>query len=993
VKTSSRPRRRPRSEDDDADEEEEEDDNHSVLSGGGPYPDMDQEVEEGERITGDLEGDEDSEDPFFCPHCSSSFPSPSLLKAHIEEEHVLKLLERQLLQYQSMSGMKSQSTNGQQLDIPVDPQQLMATLAAASRGGHPPHHLLQRQQPNQQQRPPSRTSSRSSSGSNPPESPRKSSFDQSGLRGMDIAGFPFPIPGPSPGHDGKGLPIGMFPNPMAPFLFPVLPPGHPGAGAGGQRSPGSSSGPPGNFGIFNPEAYCDICNKEFCNKYFLKTHKANKHGIYTDGVPPPTSSTSSSSSSSTPSVTTISGSGSGGGGGQFNPSAVSAAAAAASAFFPAGLNSSSIGNQGAVPDGPLQQLHQQQLAASMAARIMGTVSNPESWCEICQKEFCNKYFLKKHKQKIHGIEISGGSTSGQPGSSQASNDGSLSDGSGKAPPSPMTPPPPPSSSHSQQPQSTPVNMTTTTATNGESGGSSNRTTLEGLDAFVYCSKFFIGNKGGGNTNSNNVGNQNLPPSSSSPKSSRDQQQHLFELAMSQQPTTKVNGQASHHSITSPPTSLSGNIPNNLPISQSFSSTNTLPPPPPPPQPNTINSPKNYCNICNKELCNKYFMKTHMLKMHGINIDEQPAEAAVSSTIGGVTCDICQKELCSKYFLKVHKQNTHGIYEESGNKESSGGRRGNSSSSQSVRTSQLEQPSWSQQQDSTSNDGQTNDFQRGERSSSDKESSAKGIDPKDTGNRYFSHYTEVCPLCERRFKSIKWLQTHLKNDHMERGQQPPFLDGDHQPQHLQHVQGVPSSLPPGLPPGLLPMFPDPEAALNFVMSASKSGNVPSGIVPNQMLGQQQFLKKERESPKGVDNTNCTSPPVSIAALKWLKSHISSPEEGRPQSTSGQPDEEPNRVKEQQPRESVSPSKNSTINSTSISHPLPTAYAIPQKPTAGPFIMQPFLICSQQSEENSSTGSKDSKSSTLGDTFVPSLVYLPVSKKIVQPVTVAFQLTPA
>ena len=76
------------------------------------------------------------------------------------------------------------------------------------------------------------------------------------------------------------------------------------------------------------------------------------------------------------------------------------------------------------------------------------------------------------------------------------------------------------------------------------------------------------------------------------------------------------------------------------------------------------SRKNYCHICNKELCNKYFMKTHMLKMHGINIDENPAEAAVSSTIGGVTCDICQKELCSKYFLKVHRQNTHGIMDES-----------------------------------------------------------------------------------------------------------------------------------------------------------------------------------------------------------------------------------------------------------------------------------------------------------------------------------------
>ena len=26
--------------------------------------------------------------------------------------------------------------------------------------------------------------------------------------------------------------------------------------------------------------------------------------------------------------------------------------------------------------------------------------------------------------------------------------------------------------------------------------------------------------------------------------------------------------------------------------------------------------RSYCEICKKELCNKYFMKTHMMKMHG-----------------------------------------------------------------------------------------------------------------------------------------------------------------------------------------------------------------------------------------------------------------------------------------------------------------------------------------------------------------------------------------
>ncbi|CAF0986969.1 unnamed protein product [Rotaria sordida] len=32
--------------------------------------------------------------------------------------------------------------------------------------------------------------------------------------------------------------------------------------------------------IFHADAFCAICRKEFCNKYFLKTHLANKHGIF-----------------------------------------------------------------------------------------------------------------------------------------------------------------------------------------------------------------------------------------------------------------------------------------------------------------------------------------------------------------------------------------------------------------------------------------------------------------------------------------------------------------------------------------------------------------------------------------------------------------------------------------------------------------------------------------------------------------------------------------
>ena len=121
--------------------------------------------------------------------------------------------------------------------------------------------------------------------------------------------------------------------------------------------------------------------------------------------------------------------------------------------------------------------------------------------------------------------------------------------------------------------------------------------------------------------------------------------------------------------------------------------------------------RSFCEICNKELCNKYFMKTHMMKMHGINIEN------VNS--GGVTCDICNKDLCSKYFLKIHRQNTHGLVED-------------------IRDiKDLKESTLKERKDG--DDG-----------------------PEDVIS------IEVCPLCQRKFKNIKWLRTHLSQDHGEEG---------------------------------------------------------------------------------------------------------------------------------------------------------------------------------------------------------------------------------
>lgn len=333
---------------------------------------------------------------------------------------------------------------------------------------------------------------------------------------------------------------------------------------------------------------------------------------------------------------------------------------------------------------------------------------------------------------------------------------------------------------------------------------------------------------------------------------------------------------------------------------------------------------NYCTICNKELCNKYFMKTHMLKMHGINLEmeqstapigesEQSTQAPGSLTtnelsqisneqssaqsdgvqsetqkqkttsvlngfagnsMGGVVCDICNKELCSKYFLKVHKQNTHGIVTDQLDAASqslmyplaaqlaaaaaaaaAGGSSGifapslpTSASSMPPTifpnlphimnanipsppipgpTKRLKKPRLASkahigQPVQTSPFGEsdaaiighmgianplttfmcmsalggptgltpalvvdnilrnqhliTGSINSKDRSNTQSTpskgdgksdmASSSAVSSGSSGARYFSHYTEACPMCDRRFKSIKWLKTHMMNDHKQ-----------------------------------------------------------------------------------------------------------------------------------------------------------------------------------------------------------------------------------
>jgi len=77
--------------------------------------------------------------------------------------------------------------------------------------------------------------------------------------------------------------------------------------------------------------------------------------------------------------------------------------------------------------------------------------------------------------------------------------------------------------------------------------------------------------------------------------------------------------------------------------------------------------KNFCDLCKKEVCNKYFLRTHMLKMHNIVIDENKTVIANIDTQekekeGSVTfrCDVCSLDLKSRSELREHKKDIHGI---------------------------------------------------------------------------------------------------------------------------------------------------------------------------------------------------------------------------------------------------------------------------------------------------------------------------------------------
>ena len=245
------------------------------------------------------------------------------------------------------------------------------------------------------------------------------------------------------------------------------------------------------------------------------------------------------------------------------------------------------------PSVDLQRLQSMIMELNSGKQMM---SNKEenTICKVCNKDMENKYFLRAHMMNEHGVLE-------DPSSAAASAEAAAVAAASKdMEQQPRQPPPPP--------------------------------LLNGLDmanAQDFAAKFLQQMQKG-------FGAAGLPPLEGDERSFLERVKSELAAAGAGSPLGPPGGVPSGPLGSPSPTGNKKryeNDPNKKPASLS----------------------RSYCDICKKELCNKYFMKTHMLKMHGINIE--------ATNAAGVNCHICNKELCSKYFLKVHMQNSHGLMED------------------------------------------------------------------------------------------------------------------------------------------------------------------------------------------------------------------------------------------------------------------------------------------------------------------------------------------
>ena len=176
------------------------------------------------------------------------------------------------------------------------------------------------------------------------------------------------------------------------------PPPPPQVGAPRQSQPAATAvGPPSDQELIqsgiDPEAYCELCQKEFCSKYFLRTHRQKIHGV---------------SASKTAAVDVSFD--------HYRPMTHQAAGAnPVLQMFPGlALPTQPMfgsGPTGLLPPAPVVDVSSDPFVVSPQGRAGAkeAANATRVTCDVCGKELCNKYFLRTHMAKIHGCTTGNGS--------------------------------------------------------------------------------------------------------------------------------------------------------------------------------------------------------------------------------------------------------------------------------------------------------------------------------------------------------------------------------------------------------------------------------------------------------------------------------------------------------------------------------------------------------------------------------------------------------
>ncbi|ESO07357.1 hypothetical protein HELRODRAFT_170690 [Helobdella robusta] len=489
-------------------------------------------------------------------------------------------------------------------------------------------------------------------------------------------------------------------------------------------------------GSADQSASCSLCRKDFCNSYFLKIHKRDKHGIPIEDVVGSSASLSKKSfaSSSNSSLKdglynldviepgenistfnkinndTLSTD-------NKNVSFTSAASSGQSTALPPSLQDCKVTSceetcvfckqmfnnryslmvhllsaHNIKPEGfglasELMQLENLSAGQQNHTRQMITTSNLTSSsgkiservaCNICNKEVCNKYFLRTHKLKVHGIRDAGfdGAANNSNNNISINNNNNHNNNVNN------------NSEQQKSRDGSAVKEQKTSAGNVEQSGNNFSASTSDVKFNANYTNDNEQNKNHSNffknfsqTNSDFYDSFNKNDSSLFSESSKPT--NPFELLdLSQLPKNSAPSRPTKSTSATSSKSNAGKISEEAPPSkQSF-------------------DPEAYCEICKKEFCSKYFLKTHKQKIHGLRSDTDnrspsllpqmsgfglpstyltdPSTASLfsldsflskskdqqPSNMTRVTCEICGKELCNKYFLRTHMLKIHGISETS-----------------------------------------------------------------------------------------------------------------------------------------------------------------------------------------------------------------------------------------------------------------------------------------------------------------------------------------